>query len=409
MTAAYQGTDDFGASTSASLNQVVYPATTTTSLTSSRNPAVVHQLVTYAATVASQYGGAVTGTVTFQDSGSTIATVSLSGNQATYTTSYKATGSHLITTAYLGDTDNTASTSHGLTQTISSFSSKTVVTTSGSPAFVGQPITFTATVTSPGGTIPDGELVTFSDGTATLASVPLSGGTAAYTISSLSAKAHVINAAYPGDAAFGLSAATVQQLVQRYPTTTTLVSNLNPSVFGQAVTLTATVTSAGPDMPTGNVVFKDGTLALGTVALSGGIATLTTLARSFAARTLDAGTHSITAEYEGNSASAKSGSPVVNQIVSQASTTTTITSTRNPWPKGMLYFVATVRSSTGASVGGKVTFTAGNATRTELIHSRGKAVTFTLFLPPGSYTVTATYSGGTNFTGSSASMTQVVQ
>jgi hypothetical protein len=74
------------------------------------------------------------------------------------------------------------------------------------------------------------------------------------------------------------------------------------------VTFTATVTSSAPNPPTGKVVFKDGTAGIGTVLLSAGVATLTK-------STLAAGTHSITAEYLGDSASAKSTSTILSQVV----------------------------------------------------------------------------------------------
>ncbi len=79
------------------------------------------------------------------------------------------------------------------------------------------------------------------------------------------------------------------------------------SNFGQAVTFTAQVTSAGP-VPTGRVKFLDGTLKIGSATLNAGIAKLT---RS----TLAVGTHPITAQYLGDPASGKSTSPVVNQVV----------------------------------------------------------------------------------------------
>lgn len=41
------------------------------------------------------------------------------------------------------------------------------------------------------------------------------------------------------------------------------------------MTFTAKVTSAGPSVTTGKVVFADGTTGIGTTALSGGVATLT--------------------------------------------------------------------------------------------------------------------------------------
>ena len=92
-----------------------------------------------------------------------------------------------------------------------------------------------------------------------------------------------------------------------FVTATALSSSLNPSNYGQAVTFTAKVSSAGPP-PTGKVEFLDGTTRIGTVALSGGVATLTK-------SKLAVGTHLLTAQYLGDAANAKSTSPVLNQVV----------------------------------------------------------------------------------------------
>ena len=98
------------------------------------------------------------------------------------------------------------------------------------------------------------------------------------------------------------------------PTTTALVSSLNPSSFGQSATFTATVTSVGfKSPPTGTVSFFDGTTNIGNPALnSSGVATLTT-------STLALGTHSITATYNGDSNFATSTSAVLSQVVQRLS------------------------------------------------------------------------------------------
>ena len=283
-------------------------ATTTTSLASSLNPALVNESVTYTSIVASQYGGGLTGTVMFQDGGSTVATVTIVGNQAASSAKYSAPGSHSITVAYSGDSNNIGSVSPPLVEQINKggFPSKTEVTTSGSPTFVGQPATFTATVTSAHGAIPDGEPVTFYNGSITIGTGTTSSGVATFTTSSLTAAAHTIKATYTGDAIFKPSSGTVKQTVEKYSTATALTSSFNPSNYGQAVTFTATVTSAGP-APTGKVSFRDGTKVLRTVTLSGGVATL--------ASKLAAGTHPITAEYLGDADNALSTSPVLDQVV----------------------------------------------------------------------------------------------
>lgn len=96
------------------------------------------------------------------------------------------------------------------------------------------------------------------------------------------------------------------------PTTTTLVSSMNPSLVGGAVTFTATVASGGAPVTTGTIAFSDGATPLGgTVAVDAtGTATFTTSA-------LTAGTHSITASYSGTPAYATS-TDTLDQVVNEA-------------------------------------------------------------------------------------------
>jgi hypothetical protein len=270
---------------------------------------VVRESVTFTATLASQYGGPATGTVTFQDGGTTIATVTAVGNGAACSTKYSTPGAHSITAKYSGDANNSASASSTLTEQINKgFPSQTVLTTSGSPSFVGQQVTFTATVTSVNGTIPDGEPVTFYDFTTAIGTGATASGVATFSTSSLTGKTHTIKAVYPGDAIFRPSTGVFKQVVQKYPTTTTLTAKPNPSQFGQAVTFTATVTGTGPSAPTSPVKFLNGTITLGTPPLNSGIAKLTK-------SSLAVGTHPITAEYTGDAVNAPSTSSVVNQVV----------------------------------------------------------------------------------------------
>jgi YVTN family beta-propeller protein len=91
---------------------------------------------------------------------------------------------------------------------------KTGLKTSGSPSQQGQPVTFTAEVTSKYGPIPDGETVTFYDGNNLMGTGQLTGGVATYTTSTLSVGKHVIEAAYPGDNAYAASTKTVNQVVK---------------------------------------------------------------------------------------------------------------------------------------------------------------------------------------------------
>ncbi len=120
-------------------------------------------------------------------------------------------------------------------------------------------------------------------------------------------KEHTFGAAYPGDSEIEPSEGKIIQIVEKYATTTTLSSNLNPSQPGEAVTFTMQVTSSGP-MATGKATFKDGTKTLASVTLQDGKATLTT-------SKLALGTHPITAEYPGDAYNAESTSSILDQVV----------------------------------------------------------------------------------------------
>jgi|HubBroStandDraft_4_1064222.scaffolds.fasta_scaffold95135_1 probable HAF family extracellular repeat protein len=92
---------------------------------------------------------------------------------------------------------------------------------------------------------------------------------------------------------------------------TTVSSSLNPSVLGQAVTITATVTSiAGPPPNGEQVVFKQGATVLANVPLSEGVARFTT-------STLTVGQHKIVATYSGDAIYASSKSLILTQVVSK--------------------------------------------------------------------------------------------
>jgi hypothetical protein len=284
--------------------------TTTTILTSSADPSYLNQTFLLTAVVRPQFGGVPTGTVTFVQGTKSLITTPLINGQATYSLAYTTVGERLITAVYSGDVNDLGGTSAVLKQNVSSLpaATKTNITTSGSPSLVNQPVTFTATITSTYGPIPDGETIAFFDGTTAIGTATTTSGIATFNSSSLTARAHTIKASYPGDATFKPSAGTVKELVSLYPATTTVTSSLNPSVYGQAVQLSATVISAAPGGATGTVTFKNGGVWLGKATLSGGTATLTTAK-------LPVGTFSITATYDGDAQSGKSTSTALSQVV----------------------------------------------------------------------------------------------
>jgi hypothetical protein len=274
------------------------------------------------------------------------------------------------------------------------------------PSVVGQAVTFTATVSSSGGVPANGEIITFKNGSAVLGTATLSGGMASLTTSSLPAGTFTITANYPGDSSFAASTSPgLRQVVNsttKSVTATTLVSSLNPSIYGQKVTWTATVTTSGSVPPTGNVNFKWNGNSIGSATLNAsGVATLT---RS----NLNADTYPLTAVYAGDASNLGSTSAVVNQVVTQATSSAAITSSPNPSTSGQaVTFTATITSSTVKPTG-PVTFAVGKMVLGTAQLSGGKATFTTSTLAVGSTAVTATYHGNSNVAKSSASVTQTV-
>ncbi len=405
ITAVYQGSATFSGSTSAPVSQVVNAATTATTLSSSLNPAGTNQSVTFTATVISQYGGAATGSVTFSSGSQTLGTASLSGNTASLTTSFSTAGTYSISAKYNGDGNNSGSTSSTLSEVIN-VTTTTTLASSLNPSVVGQAVTFTATVSSSAGAPPNGETITFKNGSSILGTAQLSAGTASLTTSSLAAGIYTITATYPGDATFAASTSPgLRQVVNsttKSATATTLGSSLNPSSYGQSVTWTATVTTSGSVPPSGKVNFTWSIYTIGSATLnSGGVATLTK-------SNLNADTYPLTAVYVGDASNLGSTSPVVSQVVTQATSSAALTSSPNPSTSGQLVtFTATITSPTARPTG-PVAFAVGKTVLGTAQLNGGKAKFTTSTLAVGSTKVTATYNGDSNIAKSSASVTQTV-
>jgi len=147
-----------------------------------------------------------------------VATVGVSGNQASCTTFYSVAGIHSISATYSGDANDVGSTSAVLTEQARDgrFPSETALATSGSPSFVGQPVTLTATVTSIYGAIPDGDsvTVTFTATGMLLGTVPLEGTVATFSTAALPMALFAITATYNGAADFTGSQDTLVQSVE---------------------------------------------------------------------------------------------------------------------------------------------------------------------------------------------------
>jgi hypothetical protein len=270
------------------------------------------------------------------------------------------------------------------------------------PVNVGMPVTLTATVE--GGQNATGT-VAFMKRNITLGTVPLSNGQAILNSSFGGPGVKPITAVYSGDANFssGTSPILYQVVGTGNQTTTALVSGTDPSVVGQSVTFTATVSGNG-GTPTGTVSLMEGTVTLGTATLAGGQASLNI---TFGAVSIQF----ITAVYSGDANFACSTSFPLVQLVSQASTTTTLVSSPNPSNTGQnVTLSATVVPQFTGSPTGWVTFMQnGDDPLGTVPLSGGQAMLIRVFGSVGTKPLSAIYSGDGNFMGSTGTATQNVQ
>jgi large repetitive protein len=238
---------------------------------------------------------AATGWVSFRigsASGMEIGAAPVINGTATFSTGGDlAPGSYNIVAVYTGDNTYAASpASSSVSVTISKTNTSTTLTFNPPSVGTNQSETITAIVSG----VPPTGLVTFTNTTSstTLGNAPVSqvivnnNGTpqivfeATLTVpgGTFTAGTYNISGAYSGDAYFSSSTGTGSLSVVNSTTTTVTASSANPNAAtGDALTLTATVTSPAGGTPGGTVQFYDDTLPLGgTLNLNGsGVATLT--------------------------------------------------------------------------------------------------------------------------------------
>jgi hypothetical protein len=347
------------------------------------------------------------------------------------TTSFNAVDHPVsITATYNGDSNYNASpTSAAYSQNV--YQADTIVTITSvtpSPTVVGQnySVSGTVTVDSPGGGTPTGT-VTVYDGSVTSAAGTVGvDGSWSCSLTSTSAGSKTITATYSGDANYSApgTAPTTTHTVNPAATTTMVSSSSNPSVTGQGVTFTATITAVSPGSGTPangtKVTFdvKDSTNAPITgspfsTTLSSGHATTASITNLDASgspytviATFNPGTPG-DIDYDPNYST--STSAAFTQNVNKANTTTTITGTNLSTPTivGVSY---TVNGTVTVNSPGALPLTAGTVTVSDGTDSY-TATTFNVSTgvwshsfvstTAGTKTITATYSGDTNFQPSS--------
>ena len=224
-----------------------------------------------------------------------------------------------------------------LIQIVNKSTPSVTATSSLNPAVFGTPVTFSASLTAALANTATGTVQWMDGATPVGSPVPVASAAASMPVATLTAGTHSMTAVYSGDSNFtGATSAPISQVVNKATpglggfAPITVVSSLNPSIYQNAVTLTA----SAPAGSTGTITFMDAATALGTSPLVGTSAT-------FSISTLVASTHPITAVYSGDSNFNSATSAGISQVVNKAPTVESV-------------FAA---PPTGVTVGSSVTFT----------------------------------------------------
>lgn len=422
ITATYDGDSYYLSVSTTAGSSTSSPIGTSTSINSSASVITLGQSITLSSTVTpTRTGpGGVSGYVQFFDGTVLLGTASVVSSNATLSTSaLSGTVSHSITAVYSGDSYYSPSTSPTITvgKTSVQVATTTALTSSATVIVVGQSITFSANIVSgSASTFSPTGTVQFLDGTTALGTVGVSSNLAAYSTALLSGTvSHIITAVYSGDANFSGStspALVIGKAVALLPTTATLTSSAVSISAGESITLRATLiaSGAGPANPMGTFQFFDGTFVLGSAAVTGNAAFLTTSSLT------SLGSHTITVGYSGDAVFAASLSTGLTVMVSSGPTSsvTLTSSVPNALAGQDVVLTALVAGSNGAGItpGGSVSFYATGVTPrllgTVQVGAAGQglsqAVLSTTGLPSGFLTVYAFYSGDASFASASSNL-----
>ena len=441
----------------ASYVQVVNQATpgqggiSAVTVSSSGSPSNYTIPVTFTAAVPS----GATGTITFKDGTNALGTVAITGTTATLTTSTLTVGTHSITGSYSGDSNFVAVSSAAISQVVNTADSVTRLAINSSPAMLGTPVTFTAQI-STGGMAATGLNISFYDGATSVGAGSVSPSNTTnlllysnnLTAASWSTNQATVGATAQGpttntqastftsNGANGYIVQTVSGLTASAPMTfsawmrvpsgtqsvpLTITNTSNTPLASQSCPASSTWTRCSVTATTGAGMTSAKVLIGGVgngiqvqlwgeqveeaatpgpyvqtdgTALAGSGATA-----SFTTSNLPAGTHTITAQYAGDpSVGASTSEPETLIITEDSSTHVTLASGTNPSTYGQsVTFTATVTPVSAITPTGSITFNDGATPIGTGTLSNGSVQFSTSALTAGSHSITAVYSGDTDY------------
>jgi hypothetical protein len=404
LVASYAGDSVYNAAgPSAPLVQTVNRLDSATALQTSAAKIPAGSQLTLTASVSGS-GATPSGNVNFVADGSTsLGTGTLNASGAAFiTVATLSVGNHSVVASYVGDTGYNASSSAASPVEVDKLTPNVAVTSSSNPSKPNQSITISVTVTGSGAT-PSGN-VTVTEGNTALGTSPVNGsGIATFPLSNLTVGTHNLDASYAGDSVYNGGSAALTQSVEHLDSATALAVNPSVANVGGTVSLTATVSGSGAT-PTGNVTFvADGSTSLGVGTLNAsGVA-------SISLSSLGSGSHSVVANYGGDTVYNSSTSSPAGVTVNKLAPNVGISSTPNPSKTTDAVTILVTVTVSGPTPTGNVTLLEGStAVGTAPVNASGVA-TFPLSnLTVGTHSLVASYAGDTVYNSGSAALTQTV-
>jgi hypothetical protein len=353
--------------------------------------------------------GMPTGSVTFSDGSVPTTPVTLSAGAATFAAQYYASGTHVFTAAYSGDANYSAASSAASNYVVSQATS-TLAGPATQPVFVVNktsgsiPVTIAGQYSGTGINPPSGSIsysiylgsTLISSGALTITS----GAVSVPVASTLAPGVYRVALAYNGDTNY--SAATSINISLQVGQIQPTINWTTPSPIGYGTTLNGLLNAQAVNVSTA----VPGSYAY-TATPSGGSPSAVTSATK-----LTAGTYTLSVLFTPTDAQTyKTATGAVMLVVGKATPGDVLTSNSNPvLVQNAITLTATV-SSTVSTPTGTVTFLDGTTPLgTGAVNPSGIATLPVSTLAVGSHSITAVYSGDTNFiAATSSALTQLVQ
>ncbi len=419
LQATYSGDSNFLSSVSSVASFTVAKTTTITVVVPSTTaPALGASLpVTIDVTPATVNTSYPSGTVTVTVDGASVGVVTLAaGSPATASFTIPAStltpGTHAISGVYSGNTYYATSTASGVTVTVPKSPTTMTVTPSTTTPSGGSSLSVSSTViaTSPGASPPTGTVTFTLDGAtaATSALIPGSPSTATALISQITPGTHVLEAKYSGDSYY--ASATSQSViltVSKSPTSITISPSTLTPTAGSSMTVTASITSSSPstEAPSGTVTISMDGVTVGTGTVVPGTPATATIKVPL----VSAGTHVLVGTYSGDTYYTGSNSPTVTIEAAQGATMTTLTATPPSLTAGKAETLTATIAPVNAVLGVTYTITgtvsfydSKTLLGTVPVASNSATLTGVALADNESHTITAVYSGDTNWLGSTS-------